>query len=59
MNINIAILSRRQIKNENYISSTFWDETARDTNAHRGSQIKNSLKELIEDSFLNALSLPK
>jgi hypothetical protein len=59
MNINIAVLTRKQIKNKACILSTSRNETAQNTSAHRGSQIGNSLKEFIENNLLNAPSFPK
>jgi hypothetical protein len=59
ISINIAILIRRQTENEIYTSFTFRYEIARDMNIYRGPQIRNSLKEFIEDSLLDTLSFPK
>jgi hypothetical protein len=57
MNINIAILIRRQAKDDACILFISRDEAARGTSAHRGSQIENPLKGFIENSSLNVLSL--
>jgi hypothetical protein len=59
ISINIAVLTRRQTKNETYTSSTSRNEAALNTSAHRGPQTKNPLKEFIEDNPLDTSSLPK
>jgi hypothetical protein len=59
MNINIAILIRRQTKDEICILSIFKNEAALDMNAYRDPQAGNPLRKFIEDNFLNILSFPR
>jgi hypothetical protein len=57
MSINIAVLIRRQVKDETYILSTFRDKVVLDTNTYRDFQTENSLKEFIENNLLDTLNL--
>jgi hypothetical protein len=59
MNINIAVLIRRQIEDEIYISSISKNTIARDTNTHHSFQIRNPLKGFIENSSLDTPNLPR
>jgi hypothetical protein len=59
ISINIAILIRRQIKDETYTSFTSRNEAVRGTNVYRGFQVRNPLREFIENNPLDISSLSK